>query len=296
MAITPDTLPAVTRMRRFGDVPNVGASGFGSGIINIRKTVQALRFHCLSAAGAVLTRAQMITDIASIRILMSGTPIVDLTTTQILDLYKYYLDSNVALAAPQGDLVIPFGRWMLPVWGLNRAFGLGMIRKNGQSYHTLSYEVTFTAGLVTLATMEIHVEHDIFKEEPLGYHVRRLRTTRSFAGTGEQVIDDLPRTPFGVLAYHFDLTAGTLLRMTVIKDGELIYDQTPYDTIQVKAKEAGRTAQAAMASIPFDLSNDLNGYEELGPAVREWSIKPNWSVAPGAGYFIVSEEIWDDIE
>lgn len=296
MAMTPDTLPSVTRLRRYGDVPNVAASGFGTGTINIKKTVQALRFRFLAAAGAPLTRAQLITDVASIRVLMSGTPIVDLTATQILDLYKYYLDSKVALAAPLGDLVIPFSRWSLPVWGLNRAFGLGMVRKNGMGYHNLAYEVTFTAGLATAASGQVHVEHDLYKEEPLGYHVRRLRTTRSFAGTGEQVIDDLPRTPFGVLAYHFDLTAGTLATITCIKDGDLVYDQTPYDTIVVKAKEAGRTAQAAMASIPFDLANDLNGYEELGQGVREWNVKPNWSVAPGAGYFIVSEEIWDDVE
>lgn len=296
MAITPDTLPSVTRMRRYGDVPNVGASGFGSGTINIRKTVQSIRFRFLSAAGVALTRAQLITDVASVRILMSGTPIVDLTATQILDLYKYYRDSNVALAAPLGELVIPFGRWDLPVWGLNRAFGLGMVRKNGMGYHTLAYEVTFTAGLATAASCQVHVQHDLYKEEPLGYHVRRLRTTRSFAGTGEQVIDDLPRTPFGVLAYHFSAAVGTMTQITVIKDGDLVFDQTPIDTITVLAKEAGRTAQAAMFSVPFDLANDLNGYEELGNAVREWNVKPSWSVAPGAGFFIVTEEIWDDVE
>ncbi len=296
MPMVKDIIASVTRLRRYGDVPNVGASGFGTGVINIKKTVQSIRFRALSGAGAPLTRAQLIADIASVRILMSGTPIVDLTATQILDLYKYYLDAKVALAAPLGELVIPFGRWDLPAWGLNRAFGLGMVRKNGGGYHTLQYEVTFTAGLATAATVEVHVEHDLYAEEPLGYHVRRLRTTRSFAGTGEQVIDDLPRTPHGVLAYHFDLTAGTLARMTIIKDGDLVYDQTPYDTITVKAKESGRTVQATMASIPFDLANDLNGYEELGSGVREWMVKPNWSVAPGAGYFIVSEEIWDDVE
>jgi len=285
--------PAVVRVRKVADVSTVAASGFASGVIPIKKTVQSIHFRFLSSGSVVLTRAQLITDIASVRILMSGTPIVDLTATQILNLYKYYLDQNGELSAPLGELVIPFNRWNLPVWGLNRAFGLGMIRKSG-GYHTLSYEISYTAGLTTAASCQVYVMHDVEKEEPLGFHVRAQRSTRSFAGTGEQAIEDLPTACVGVLGYHFDTSA--MASFSVVKDGDIVFDQVPCDTMNVAARAAGRTGVSAQSHIAFDLTNDVNGFEPLGRNIREWSVKPNWSSAPGTGYGIVRLEIYDDIE
>ena len=44
-----------------------------------------------------------------------------------------------------------------------------------------------------------------------------------------------------------------------------------------------------------NVGSDLNAYEALGAGVTEWEVAPTWSVAPGAGYVVVSEEIHDGV-
>lgn len=284
--------------RQQGNVPNVVASGRGTNVLSgIANNLQSLMFLFRAAGGAVLTRAQMITDIVRVEIKMGSETIVSATTTQLLDLFKYYYDCYGALAAPLGVLVIPFTRPHMPIWDLGRAFALGMKKNadpNNYDLHTLSYTVVFTAGLATAATGEVYVEHDRYAPEPPGLHVRTLEITRSHAAVSQERIVDLAKTQVGVLAYHWAPT-GVCSNMTVIKNGQTIIDNVNMNVMQIQQEKAKRTPQATYTHLDFSLSNDLNGYEPLGAGVIEWDVRPTWTTAPGAGYSMLCEEIHDGV-
>jgi hypothetical protein len=289
--------PTTVWTRQQGNVPNVAASGRGSMVLSgIANNLHYLFFLFRAAGGAVLTRAQLITDIARFEIKMGTEVIANVTTTRLLDLYKYYYDCYGALAAPLGVIPIPFIRPKMPAWDVGRAFGLGLKKNadpNDTQLHTLSYTVTFNAGLVTAATGELWVGHDIYDPETPGLHVRTIEITKSQTGTGVDRIVDLPRTHVGTLAYHWD--AGTCTNMTVIKNGQVIMDNVNMNVMAIMQDMAGRTPQTNYTHLDFALSNDMNGYERLGAGVVEWDIRPTWTAAPGAGYTLLCEEIHDGV-
>lgn len=296
-AVTPaapavKAVPATTRWRQFANASGVAASGRSTCNIPIAENVHRIQFRFQAAGGAALTRAQLITDIADFTIKINGTNIVDhLNTTQLLDLFKYYHDAEGALAAPLGIVEIPFVRSDLPVWPLNRAFALGMVGNSG-GLNALSYEINYTAGLVTAATCEVHVEYDLYPPETLGYHVQLKNYARSaVTGTGQIPIEDLPKAHKGVLAYHF--AAGTITRWTVAKGSQMVFDGTPVDTLIVSHNRQGRTDQTGYFHLDFAGNNDLNAYEELGSMAPSWVVKPTYSVSAAGACVITAEEIHD---
>lgn len=291
-------IPTSLITRQQGNVPNVVASGMGSNVLSgIAHNLHSLMFLFRAAGGAVLTRAQLITDVGRIQVRMGSETIVNVTVTQLLDLYKYYWDSFGALAAPLGVLVVPFVRPNMPAFDIGRAFALGMKKSadpNNYDLHTVSYTVTFNAGLATAATGEVWVEHDRYAPEPPGLHVRTLEITRSHTAVSQERIVDLAKTQVGVLAYHWAPT-GVCSYMSVIKNGQTILDNVNTNVMQIQQDRAGRTPQATYTHLDFALSNDLNGYEPLGAGVVEWDVRPTWTTAPGAGYSMVCEEIHDGV-
>ena len=289
-------IPTTYRWVNFGTVPNVGASGVGFGVIPTEMNVHFIDLYLTASAGTVLTRAQMIADIDSIEIKLNGELIVDSTPTYLLDLYKFHFDKFGALSAPEGVLRIPFVRKNLPVWGLNRAFALGMKRSNGQGWNSLSYKVKFTSGLTTLAKAEIIVVGDSYPSEPTGQHIRILQTTRDLTDTGWLRIPDFNVTPQGILAYHILDTNPTRFRVT--KGRDQVMGDTPYETLKIMMDEAGRTPQTNWTHLPFDLANNVNGFEWLSGYVQQnaWLIELYAGTAPGAGTVIVSEEVWDGVK
>jgi hypothetical protein len=286
--------------RQQANVTNVVASGRGSNILSgIANNLHCLYFHARAAGGAALTRAQLITDIGSIQIRVGTELVVNATTTTLLDLYKYYYDCYGALAAPLGVIPVPFVRPHMPVWDIGRAFALGMKRNadpNDPNLNTVAYTVVFNAGLVTAATVEVYVAHDLYDPEPAGLHIRTLEITRSNTATGVERITDFPRVQVGVLAYH--IAVGTCTNITVIKNGGIVMDNIHADIAALQQDQAMRTPQALYTHIDFAAvrgGGDLNAYERLGPNVVEWDVRPTWTVAPGAGYTVVCEEVHDGI-
>jgi hypothetical protein len=165
---------------------------------------------------------------------------------------------------------------------------------NNFELHTLSYAITFNAGLATAATGEVYVVHDRYAPEPPGLHVRTLEITRSHAAVSQERIVDLSRTQVGVLAYHWAPT-GVCSYMTVIKNGQAIVENLNNNARIIQQSMFGRTPQATYTHLDFALTNDLNGYEPLGAGVIEWQVLPTWTTAPGAGYSMVCEEIHDGV-
>jgi hypothetical protein len=293
--------PTTLRLTRQRNVPTVAASSSGQDVIpNLTNNLHFLMFTARAAGGAVLTRAQLITDIARVRVWLGSTLLFNLNTTAILDLYKYYYDKWGALAAPLGTLVIPFTRPRLATFDAGRVFALGLAKDaTAKEFETLSYAVDYTAGLVTAASISLQTACDIYDPEPCGLHIRTLEVIRTNTATGDEQLADLNRNCVGVLAYHWG--AGTIATFSVYKNGVQIHRNVdalaPY---QIVLDMANRTPQTNyfhldFAATPSANADDLNGFEALGKTVTEWLVVPNWSAAEGAGYVLTCEEIHDGI-
>lgn len=283
-------LPTTLRSWRYANLQSVAASAVNNFAIQTANNVHGIMLYFASAVPAPLTRAQLITDVATIRAWLNGDLIYDRTATEALDEYKYHFDKFGALAAPLGTIVVPFMNFNMPIFDQRRGFALGMLNSRG-GYNSLTVEVTMTAGVATAATGEIHVISDVYPAEQTGLHMRRLRTTRDLLGTGDLYITDLPRSYYGIAAYHLVVAAGRTDRISVTKNREFLFKEQHVDVMRIMQDMSGRTPQAGYETIDFSLGNDLHSVERLGGVAGEWNVIPNCNVAPGAGTVILSEEV-----
>lgn len=288
--------PAVLQTWRMGNLASVAASAVNTFEIKSGNNIHQIQLKFNSVVPAPLTRAQLIVDVAGVRAWINGDLIFDRTATQILDDFKFNFDSNVALAAPRGVLPITFMNHKLPVWDQRRGFALGMLKSNGTPgqgpYNTLTVEVTMTAGAVTAATGEVHVVSDMYAQEPTGMHVRRLRTTRDLLGIGENIINDLPRTYYGLLNVH--IVTAVMTRLSVVYDNSFLYRDLDVDSLSILMTQAGYTPQAGYAHVPFNLGEDLwSNFPFSG--LSRFELLPTFSAAPGAGTVVLTDEIWDGV-
>jgi hypothetical protein len=208
-------LPTTLRAWRQANLNSVAASAVNNFVVATKNNVHAIMLYFASAVPAALTRAQLITDVATVKAWLNGELIFDRTATEALDEYKYHFDKFGALAAPLGVIVIPFMNHNLPVFDQRRGYALGMA-KSGGGYNTLTVEVTMTAGVATAATGEVHVVTDVYPQEVTGLHMRRLRTTRDLTGTGWMHVPNLKKEFYGIAAMH--IVDGNPTRLSVAKD------------------------------------------------------------------------------
>lgn len=288
--------PTMLATWRHGNLGSVAASAVNNFIIPTGDNVHGLQLTFLSVVPAPLTRAQLITDVAGVRMWLNGELIFDRTTTQILDDYLYHFSKYGAMAAPLGSLVISCMNHNLPVWDQSRGAALGMLKTGGKPgvgpYNTLSVEVTITAGVATAAVGEIHVITDLYPQETTGLHVRRLRTTRDLMAIGDNFIDNLSRTAKGLLAMH--VVTAVMDRVNVLADTRDIYRDLEWNTLQVLMDMSGRTPVAGYSHIPFDLGNDLFSYLPYD-GLSKLIVNVHTTAAPGAGTVILLDEVWDHV-
>ncbi len=290
--------PTMLTSWRWGNLASVAASAVNSFVIPTGDNIHAIMLYFRSIVPAALTRAQLITDVASVRCWLNGELIYDRTATENLDDYLYDYSRNVALAAPLGVMVIPFTNDWLPVWDQRRGSALGMLKTGGKPgvgpYNTLTMEVTMTAGVATAAACEVHVVTDLYDQEPTGMHVRRLRTTRDLMAIGDNFVQDLPRNATGLLGVR--LTDVNVSRVDVMADNRYIYRDLEIQTHQVMQHMSGRTPQVATYSdLRFDLGDDIWSFlplQGLSKLVFNFNAA---AVAPGAGTVICTEEVWDHV-
>ena len=284
-------IPTTIRTWRQANLTSVAASAVTTFVVATKNNVHGVLLYFASAVPAALTRAQLIVDVAGVKAWLNGELIFDRTATELLDEYKYHFDKFGALAAPLGVLPITFMNANMPIFDQRRGYALGMA-KSGGGYNTLTVDVTMT-GVATAATCEVHVVSDVYPEEVTGVHMRRLRTTRDLTGTGWMHIPNLKKEFHGIAALH--VVDGNPTRVQVSKDGEFIYKDLQYETLQIMMDQAGRTPQTGYTHIPFDLGNDLNSYERLGNTIRDWDVELSSAVAPGAGTVLLTEQIHTSI-
>ena len=288
--------PTILQTWRAGNLASVAASAVNSFKIETGNNVHGIQLKFAAAGGVTpLTRAQLITDVASVRMWLNGELIFDRTATQILDLYKYEWDKYTALAAPLGVLVISCMNKRVPIWDQARGFALGMMKTGGTPgqgpYNTLTMEVTMTAGVATAVVGEVHVVSDLYPQEATGLHVRRLRTTRDILAVGANLINDLPRTAFGLLSVH--IASALMTRLTVSYNDSMLYKDLDVDGLSLLLDQAGLTPQG-YAHIPFDLGEDVHSYLPF-TGMNKFELQPTFSGAPGAGTVVLTEEVWTSV-
>jgi hypothetical protein len=289
--------PTMLSTWHYGNLTSVAVSANNQAIIGVGDNVHSVNFVFASVVPAPLTRAQLITDVASVKLLLNGEVIFDRTPTQILDDYKMNFDHFGALAAPLGVLVCNCMRNDLDNWDQYRGAALGMLKSNGKPgqgpYNTLSYEVIMTAAAATAATCEVQVVTDLYPQEHTGMHMRRLRTSRNLAAIGDNFIVDLPRHARGLSALH--VVTAVMNRVSVTADTREIYHDLDWNSLQIMMDQAHLTPQAGYTTIPFNLGRDLWGFLPYG-GLSKFIINFHTTAAPGAGTVILLDEIWDHVK
>ena len=289
-------IPTILQTWHQGNLASVAASAINTFEIKTGNNIHGFNLKFAGAGGA-LTRAQLITDVASVRCWLNGEPIFDRTATQILDEYKRDFDKYGALAAPLGVLPIRFTNRRCIAFDQWRGFAIGMLKKGGKPgqgpYNVLTVEVTMTAGVATATSGEIHVVSDMYAQEETGLHIRQLRTTRDILAVGQNIINDLPRTPYGYLNIAI-VTVQVLTRLEVLYDNTYLYRDIDADSLAVLMDEGGLTPQTGYADIPFNVGEDLNANFPMS-GLSSFELQPSFAVAPGAGTVICTDEIWNTV-
>ena len=291
-------IPTILSTWRWGNLASVAAAAVNNFIIPTGDNVHGIMLYFRAAIGTPLTRAQLIVDVASIRMWLNGDLIFDRTATQALDEYQYHFAHFAAMAAPLGVIPVTCMNHNLPIFDQRRGAALGMLKSNGQPgvgpFNTLSVEVTMTAGVATAVACEVHVVTDLYPQEATGMHIRRLRTTRDLMAIGDNFIQDLPRTGYGLLDLRV-VTAAVVGHVDVMADSRYIYRDLEFNTLQIMLDAAGRTPVAGYVDIPFDLGNDLHSnlpFEGLSKLI--FNVQ-TIAAAPGAGTVLLTEEVWDSV-
>jgi hypothetical protein len=292
-------VPTILQTWHQGNIASVAASAINTFEIRTGNNVHGFNL-CFKAAGGItpLTRAQLITDVASVRCWLNGEPIYDRTTTQILDAYKRDMDKYGALAAPLGVIPIRFTNRRCLAFDQWRGFAVGMLKKGGVPgqgpYNVLTVEVAIAAGVATAAVGEIHVISDMYAQEETGLHIRSMRTTRDLLVAGVNIINDMPRAPYAYL--NIDIaTAQVMTRLTVLYDQSYLHRDIDADGLAILMDEGGMTPQANYAHIPFNVTADLNANFPLS-GLSSFELQPSFpGGAPGAGAVILTDEIWNTV-
>lgn len=278
----------LTYLKQAGNMPGIAASALCTFKIPVQNNHHGLHLNCLSAAGVALTQAQLINDIQSVTITLttnSGVAkIIDhLTPTEILFLMNNYPDLGRQTSyVNAGDLYIPFsrpGRVRLA----NMALSLGM--KDVQNYNL---EIQLTAGLATLATMQIIPEVDYEPLRPLGEHVQMRLETRAFGVIAvEQYIDAPHNEPgIGLLATHIGLgTAPGVVGDVTVEAGNLVmYDALNGALNNKILSKRGLTPQVGFFHIDYTRNFDFLP----SSVIKSLVYRINWTTAP-VSYRMVHE-------
>ena len=261
--------------------------------IQTLRNVHAIHLQCfVAAAGA--TVAQMLTDIAAIRLYIGGKLIIDLTPTEILAIYHYYHD-KYTVSVPVGDLPIYFLPPEMAWSGQAKYFRLGM-KANDDPASTMAnsvrLEVDWINVVLTITRCQPFIEFDDDAPEPIGDHIRWTRYNTTWAAASRQDITDLDRQANALFArsYVFDLTTGVISHFTVIEDTAFRLRDVPINVHRQQQRRAGRVPQATHEVLALNLGNDTSSVTPIS-ALTKFVVSPTWSTLPG-GHTVLQELVY----
>jgi hypothetical protein len=282
------------RFEKLASVKNVSANSVGVAEIPTGDTYYSLIFFCKDGSSVATSIANIKTSITNIVLKLDGEEHYNISPTDLYALQGYYGD-NIAAGGIAGIL----------------EFDLAEIRQQREAkyveqmaYGTANVQsmtVDFTFGTLTsLASIEVYAVRARTRK-PLGAHKKVLTYSRSFASTGDQEIDTLPRTPNRLYrALHVDDGAGAINSIAVALNGDKVHDAIPNAVAQLVQERCGRNPQTGYYSLDFNLYGEIfgglpmivsaqQGNQMVNVPVSDFRTTINWGTSPGGTYRIIAE-------
>ncbi len=245
------------------------------------------RLEFKTSAGAYLTKAQIISEVTEIRVKLNGQDIIQATPTFLFDLQEYY-GSHKGSTVVDGVLLIDWARRHLNLPLESKQYALGM--ENVQTF-------TIEIQCGTLANLDkIDFVGTVTNERsPLGPHVRILKLSREFSGTGEVVDSNLPVVADqGLIAAHISDGVGTISYATLNVGDVMVLDRLSTKSMESILKHNERTPQTGYYHIDFGVRNEALGFLPMAPndvLIKDFRLTTNWTVAP-TNYDIYLERVY----
>lgn len=281
--------PLMLNRDRLGDfaVPLTLAKDFID--IDTAKNLHGVYLY-LTIAGTAATRSEIIAQVGQVRVYSGGVLILDLTATQLLDLYKFYNDKTGAFTVA-GVLPLRFTPFMLPLSENTQQYSLGMLSDTDPGKrNTFRVEVNMI-GVVTIDGCEVYIETDDFPSRTIGYHSRWLQYGNTWAAASKQTLDKMPKESNCLAAYAYHIvSAQTVSRISLkVNDVVRINDQ-PNALLLHKLNEAGRNPQSGYTHLDFSLANDPRAFLDLTRLVNQY-LDLTWAGAPN-GYQVILQKLF----
>ncbi len=276
--------------KKLPDATGVAANSQATMVVPSIGTFYESRFEFLTAADAAVSVANIKSSVTAIKTRVDGDLILDATPTFLFDRQKYYTDKigadNIA-----GVLPVDYAKTNITLPGERAQLALGT-RGVDQIVHE------FTLGTLAGSLAKISHTADVTVEDrPPGPHLRINQFPQTFGTTGVQEVVTLPKEPgTGYTNIHIYSTAGTVVDVTLIVDGNEILDAVKLFTQQSRLERYGRNPQANYYHIDFGLMDELLGFLPMnrndGRVVQDLRLKINWSVSP-SNYTIFTERVYN---
>lgn len=254
--------------------------------------IHAFGLDCRKAAGVAMTEAEIEADVGNILIKVDGEPKIELTAAQAFDIWRYY----------HGQYGAHTIAGVIPIWVNGSGKFQRIIDRSALGWGTLDVK-SVTAeidvlGVVTLVQIKPFMIVEPDAERTLGRHLCIRKLADSYAGTGVYDIDK--KFPYGqrdinLQAIHVGAGAGTFVDATLKASAGRGVDNFIYPTLTVAENnqllhDAKRTVQTGWFHLDLNMINDPLGGIPMGP-LTGLQASINYSVAPGASFPILTEEI-----
>jgi len=242
--------------------------------------IYSLPLQFLLSTGAVASVAQIVAQIANIRLTINGKDIVNCSPQKLFEVYSVFGTYVQNPAGTAGVVELNVGRLIFDNPVVRDAFGFG-------TANVANIQVQVTAGTIPAAPNDI-VSVQAFSSrtaetENLGIHCKLMNYPQSFNATGDHTVDTLPRDPdsayLAVLAD--DGAAGTISFGECRVNNVTIFERQP-NAVNIQLNAENRLAQPAGTFLyGFTDGNPESMLPMIG--VTDLRFINTFAVAPGAG-------------
>lgn len=243
--------------------------------------IQSLALAFYTNAGALVTEAQIRSEITNIRLTLNGQDVVNASPVQILDLYEFMGVHVESPAAVGGVVELNIGRLLFVDPVLKDVFGYG-------TSDVSSIQVQITAGtLSAIASVQAVTERTPVNEN-LGTYCRYINYAQSFNGTGDHTVDTLPRdtnSSYLVLMIN-DGASGTITNGEVRVNSQTIREKLDIGVNDLFNSNKGY-AQPAGYFVHAFADGTLRGQLPM-LGVTDLRFVTTFSVAAGAGGYSIT--------
>jgi hypothetical protein len=271
-------------IRSLGSIAGVANGAFLTADIPNRGTHYGVFLRGRTAAGVLLTPAQLNADIDLITLRINGEPKIELTCTEALMLQQHYGAADSADNV-NGIVPIPLHPRNLATWQEKRALAWGM-----KDVRSFTIEINLAAALAQLSSLELWTLSSD-EERNLGTHVLVRRFGQNYASTGEHEITSLLKDTAEIAYKSLFINkpgASTITAVSVKADGVLVYDRVPEELNQVIIEDGKQQVQTGYYPVCFDSNGDLSGMLSMA-GIKDFRPQVTWATAAPNSYMIIAE-------